>query len=347
MRAALTGNSRLLWGGGVLLAVALLGAGLYFFAGLGPTPQPDAPARKITIATTLHAGAAPLYVAVEKGYFKEEGLDVTLAPFTSGKAGLAAVLDSKADFATVAEIPLALAAMQGERIAIVATFFSGARDHKVIARKDRGIAAPLDLKGKKIGATAGTNSAFLLDLVLASVKLSRADVRLVNLKPEEMLAALTKGEVDATSTWQPTLGVLQKALGPNGVMFDGFDIQGIFTVTLNLAGRQEFVKARPETVSKTLRALVRGSEFVRANSDEARRITSAAVGVDEALLREIWDGYRYSVRLDQSLPIALEDTSRWAIKNRLIDARAVPNYSDFIFPDELQRLNPAAVRLIR
>ena len=40
----------------------------------------------------------------------------------------------------------------------------------MIARKDRGIVAPADLKGKSVGMTFGTNSAFLLDLVLASVK---------------------------------------------------------------------------------------------------------------------------------------------------------------------------------
>jgi NitT/TauT family transport system substrate-binding protein len=74
-----------------------------------PAGQPE----KITIAilTTIHPTLVK--IADAKGFFREEGLDVTLQPHSSGKSALQSLLDNKADFATAADTPIMFAMMNG------------------------------------------------------------------------------------------------------------------------------------------------------------------------------------------------------------------------------------------
>lgn len=324
---------------------ALLALAVLPFAGCEDRVQQARVAlEKVTIASPPYLGLAPVYIAHAKGFFSEEGLDVTLLKMPSGKAGLEAVMAGTADFVPVSEIPLALAIMRGESVAIVATFFAGERDHGLIVRKTRAIRTPAEMRGMTIAYTAGTTSQFLLDLLLSDAGLSKEDVHAVNLDPQEMAAAMARGEVDAASTWHPALGEIQGQLGDKGVTLDG---KGVFSLSMNLAGRQDFVKAHPAAVQQTLTAIARAVRYIHANEAESIRITAAYGGMDEALLRQLWKDYRFDLKLDQSLVIALEDTSRWAIRNRLTAGADVPNYVDFIFAGAMTSFNPAAVRLIR
>jgi NitT/TauT family transport system substrate-binding protein len=184
-------------------------------------------------------------------------------------------------------------------------------------------------------------------MVLTGAGLSSADVRLVNLAPDALVAAMAKGEIDAASTWHPYLNSIQDELGPRALKFDGFDVQGLFSLTVNVAVLQDLVKTRPGATEKLLRALIKAADFIKANPEEARRITAEFSKLDDALLRDLWRGYRFGVRLNQSLPVALEGVSRWAIQNQLTDAREVPNFSKVIYPDPLLKINPGAVSLIR
>ena len=302
------------------------------------------PLEKVTLMASVQPALAPFYVALEKGYFRRERLEVNLVPTTSGKAGLVSVIDGKADFVSAAEIPLVLAAMGKKPFTIVATFYIGGKDHGVVARKNRDIARPADLKGKRIGVTPGTTSPFLLDLVLTDSGIRRDEVQLVDLRPEQMPEAMAKGELDAAATWDPTLRTLQRELGSNAITFDG---HGLFSYNFVLAANRDFATSRPETVKRFLRALVEANAFIRTHSDEAQRITVEKSGLDAALVREQLNGLAFRLTLDQSLVIALDDAARWAIRNKLTDAAEVPNFLNYITADPLHSLDAAAVSLVR
>ncbi|MFP5350831.1 MAG: ABC transporter substrate-binding protein [Gammaproteobacteria bacterium] len=303
--------------------------------------------QRLSIAAVVYPGSTTIHVAQDRGYFEAEGLHVTIHQFASGRACLNAVRSGKADVATVAEIPIALAAMQKEPIAVIATIFSGQKDHAVIARRDHGITQPTHLKGKRVGFVPGTTSAFLMDMVLGSAGLSRADVRSVELAADAIVPALLSGEVDAVSTWHPLLQQLQKELGLRGLTFDAFDVQGLFSLTVNVVVKREFLAANPEPTRRLLRALARAADFVERNPQEAQRTTARYSPLSEALLRELWGGYRFDIRLDQSLQIALEDVSRWAIRHRLAESSEVPDFRAFIAADALRQVKPEAISVIR
>ena len=302
------------------------------------------PPEKITIAYATHLNAVLVHIAFAKGLFKEEGLDATPQPHAFGKPALQMVLDGKADIATAADTPIMFAVMDGRKIAILAVIDSSDRNLGIVARRDRGISRPSDLKGKTIGITLGTGGDFFTETFLIVHGIDRKQVTIIDLKQDEMAAALATGKVDAASSWHPFLTQLQKDLGTKGLTFYS---ETIYTEAFCVAAGQDFVKQRPEAVKKVLRALIRAEAFLKQHPEESRRLVAEFIKVDKALLDEIWDIYNFRVTLDQALLVDLEDQTRWAIKNRLTTPRDMPNYLDFIYVDGLRAVKPEAVRIIR
>ncbi|HPC33436.1 MAG TPA: NrtA/SsuA/CpmA family ABC transporter substrate-binding protein [Syntrophales bacterium] len=324
----------------VLLAAAVLGG-----TACRQEPPPAAgPPEKITLAYPTTMLSVLTHIAYRKGYFLAEGLEVTpqLHPF--GKPALRAVLDGKADLAVVADTPIMFAVTGGEKIAILAVTGTSRRAVSIVARRDRGIAKAADLKGKRIGVPLGTTGDFFLDSLLTVQGIDRRKIRIVDLKPEEMLNALRQGKVDAVSIWNPTRRKIEAALQENGVRIDD---DNIYSDVSCLAARGDYVARHPETVRKALRALLRAETFVRTRPAEAREITAALTGIDPSSVREIWGLYTFQVLLDQALIVSLEDQTRWAVRQGLTPRREVPNYLDFIYTEGLLAVRPEAVRIIR
>ena len=76
--------------------------------------QDAAPPQKIAVAYTYQPQSALIHVAVAKGFFAEEGLDVQSQLYTYGKAALQSLLEHKSDIATVAETPVMFSVLKGE-----------------------------------------------------------------------------------------------------------------------------------------------------------------------------------------------------------------------------------------
>ncbi|MFZ2852811.1 MAG: NrtA/SsuA/CpmA family ABC transporter substrate-binding protein [Rhodocyclaceae bacterium] len=300
-------------------------------------PNTIQPLQKVTVAYTFQPQSTLVHLAQAKGFFTEEGLEVQSLMHTYGKAALQSVIENKADFATVAETPVMFSAFRGDPIVVIANIESSARNNGVVVRTDAGIAVPADLKGKRIGLTPGTTSDFFLDSLLTANGLTRQDIQPVPLKPEEMQEAMTARQVDAVSTWNYPLTQIKQQLGSEGKIF--LD-QQIYTETFNIATPQDFVNKNPETVKRFLRALIKAENFVAKNPDEAQSIMSAATKIDKKLIHDVWDAFNYRVVLDQTLLITLEDEARWAMKNKLTEQTAMPDFPRYIHADSLK-----AVRL--
>lgn len=300
--------------------------------------------QKITVAYTAQPGSALVLVAAAKGYFADEALDARMQAHTSGKAALQAVIGNKADFATVAETPIMFNVLKGEKILVVANIETSTMNHAIVARKSAGISGSGDLKGKRIGFVPGTTSDFFLDSLLTASGLTRQEIHPVALGIDEMQDAMMAKKVDAVSAWNCPLTQISRQLGSDGVIF--YD-QQIYTETFNIAAMQDFVRNNPEAVKRFLRALIKAENFVMKNPGEAQAIVSAAIQVDKELVFEIWNTFNYRITLDQILLIALEDETRWAMKNKLTDQTVMPDYMNYIHLDSLTAIKPEAVRMNR
>lgn len=302
------------------------------------------PPEKITIAYSTASNAMLMYVALAKDYFKEEGLSATLQPHAFGKPALQSVIDGNADIATAGDTPIVFAVMNGKKITTVAMIQTSNKNEAIVARQDRGIAGPSDLKGKKIGLTTGTTGDFFADSFLIAHGIDRTQVKFIDLKPSEMAAALDSGKVDAVSTWNPTLIQLKKKLGSNGIIFYG---ESLHTEIFCVAAMQDYVKKNPEAIKKLLRALIKAEAFVKQHPVEARHLVAELIKTDKTILDETWDIFTLRVTLDQALLIDFEEQTRWAVKKHLTERRDMPNYLDYIYMDGLAAVKPEAVRIIR
>ena len=333
---------RPIWIGISLVVIAMAAVGGYFW---WTQEQPRKPAEltKLTFAISVNPIASVGHIAFIKGFFKDEGLDVTLQFHTSGKASLNSVIERKANLATVADTPLAHAGLNKESIYILATIESSNKATAIVARKDKGISEPGDLKGKKIGVTIGSSGEFMLDTVLILNNISMEQVEIIDLKPEEMADALLTGKVDAVTTWPPFRFRAENIIGHTTTTFFG---TGMYTETFNLAASRDFVDQNPETVKRILRSAMKAEAFIRKNPDQSRALIANHLKIDRSLIDELWKILNFDVRLDQSLLTTLENQARWAIKNKYTDKTDVPNYLEFMFVDGLRAVRPDAVTVI-
>jgi NitT/TauT family transport system substrate-binding protein len=322
---------------GLVLLVALLGCR---GSRLGPAGAPQ----RITVSYTTQPQSTLIHVALAKGYFTQEGLEVQSLVHGFGKASLQTVLDHKADFATVAETPVMFKVLEGEPICVIANIEASNLNNGIVARRDAGITAPAMLKGKRIGYTPGTTSEFFLDSMLTSIGLTRKGIRGVSLAPDAMAAAIQAREVDAACTWNYPLTQIKRQLGAQGVIF--FDRE-IYTETFNVVAQQAYVQQHPDTVRRFLRALLEAEQFVAEAPGEAQAILAAATKTDPGIIREVWQAFNYRVQLDQTLIITLEDETRWAMNNRLTTQTVMPDYRKYIHFDSLLALKPEAVTFKR
>lgn len=308
-----------------------------------PAPKPAGPPEKITLAYSTAPNAILVHIALAKGFFTEEGLDVTPQPHAFGKLALKAVLDGKADIATVADTPFVFAVMNGAQITALATIQTSNKNQAIVARRDRGITKPADLKGKNIGVTLGTNADFFLDTLLLTHAMTRKQVSLIDMKPDEMAAALDQRSVDAVATFDPTVKQLDRQLGENGIVFFG---ESLYTEMFCVAGTQEYVQKKPEAIKKFLRALIKAETFSQQHAKEARGLVAAFINLDKTLLDQLWNDLNLKVTLDQALLVDFEDQTRWLLKNRLSSGTEMPNYLKHIHIESLKAVKPVAVSIV-
>lgn len=330
----------------VLIAVVLTGLAFagYYLLSNRTEHKPAGPPEKITLAYSATTDSVFAEVAQQLGYFEEEGLEVTPHLHPYGKLALQEVLDGTADFATAAETPVMLAVMKGAKISVIATIQTSNRNTAIVARKDKGILTPADLKGRTIGTTLGTSGDFFMDAFLAVHGIARKDMKVLDVKAEKLQNTLMRGDVDAVSAFNPYVVRLQKKLGNRGITF--YD-ENIYTQTFNIVAGREFINRNPGTVRKMLLALIKAEEFVMQNPEEAQKLVADISRLDIGMVREVWSGINFGVTLDQSLVLALEEESRWAMNSGVIVREKIPNYLDFIYFDGLESIRPKSVRILR
>jgi NitT/TauT family transport system substrate-binding protein len=299
---------------------------------------------KLSIAVPSVPHSSLIYIAAAQGYFAGEGLEVTILPAVHGKVAVELVSQGKADLGTASEVVFVLAALKGQSLGIVASICSSSSDLAVIARRDRGIAAPRHIAAKRVGATLGTAGEFFLWAFLIRHKLPPGSVTLVDLPPGRIGPELASGTVDAISTWQPNVLDAQAALGANAVSF--FEPLA-YTETFNLIGRGDFIASHRGSIEKLLRALLKAEQFGQARPDEALKLVDERLKVGVDALGPPWKAFDFRVDLRQSQINTMEEAARWAIERGYSDRKAVPNFLPDLRLDALLAVRPERVTVMR
>ncbi|MET4255219.1 ABC-type nitrate/sulfonate/bicarbonate transport system substrate-binding protein [Bradyrhizobium sp. S3.12.5] len=320
----------------VLLAISTYAVGLN--SGVGAKAEDVLKAR---LAQNLGPISGLAIVAKTKGLFAKQALDISVSNFTSGKQCLDTVVGGGADIATTAEAPVTAAAMAQQPIAFVAGMEYS--DLKTMTAASAAIRTKADLRGKRIGFTAGTGSEVYTAVLLKAAGLTAKDVTLVNLRPQEMLPALAAGSIDAFDTWEPHVANAKKALGGGAVLLD---TKGLYSETFNVVVMRSYLEANPAVIGKFLAALIEAEGWVKAYPDEAIDIIATATGMKRDELTLIWPDYVYHVRLDDKLLETLKTHAAWRLATGNHPPGAgMPDFLQIIATAPLKALDAARVTL--
>ena len=323
---------------GVILAAILLAAGVYYFS---QEYEPEMARENVTIC--YYAALSGLVtIANEEGFFSQQGLDVTLKKYPVGaKTAFESMFDGECSIATVSETTIV--SMNMKDFSIFTTIGTSDNNTKIIASTDRGIRKPADLRGKRIAAKKGGSSHFFLYVFLLKNGISENDVTILFRNTEELPEGLAKGDFDAFPTAEPYISRTKKLLGDKGVVFAE---PGLSITTFNLVAMNSFIKNRPLVIDRILLGLIQAEEYVKKYPDETIKVLSKQYGIEGSEISAILDDTNLEVSLDQDLLLSLEDETRWAINNNQTDRTIVPNYLDFISPDNLEKIKPNSVTVI-
>ena len=304
--------------------------------------------KPVRLGLPLQSTAALAMVAVDAGLMSEEGLDVRVHEYPSGKRALQDLLQGKVDVATCADVPIVFASFQHNDFRIIATIGSLTTSiERVVARKDRGIEKPRDLRGKRIATQRGSAVHFFLHVFLAKHGLSEKDVEMVFLKAEDLPQALVSGQVDAFSMREPYVGQAVRRLGDNAVVFAD---PRVYFRSEHLVASTAFLREHPEQAERIVAAIVRAEELAAGDRDRTIEIVQARLdgdSADPARVGQEIQNLALQVSLSQFLLTSLEDEARWALNFGLVEAAEMPNYLRFIYTDALEAVAPGAVTIIR
>lgn len=212
----------------------------------------------LTVATLPTPDAATLYLAIQKGYFKAEGLNVKPSILGNGADIVNRVVSGNADFADSGYIPIILAASNGVKLRVVVDAYQGrSKLYPIMTLPSSGIHDAKGLAGKKIGIinTKGF-PALLTQSALQGAGLKVSDVKYVEVQLPAMAGALKNHSIDAAFMSDPWVSQLEQQLGARQVV----DTMSGPTADLAVGGyiaSQRFAQKNPKTVAAFQRAMAK------------------------------------------------------------------------------------------
>lgn len=238
--------------------------------GVAQTPE----AAKVTIAVggknLLYY--LPLTVAEQLGYFKAEGLDVTIVDFAGGSRALQAVVGGSADVVSGAFEHTVNMQFKGQHMR--AFVLQGAAPQIVLGINPKtmpGFGTIADLKGKKVGVTApGSSTNVMLNFVLAKAGLKPSDVSVIGVGAGNgAVAAMRAGQIDAISNLDPVITLLQrsgdlKIVSDTRVLAESDKVFGGPMPAGCLYAMQAFIDGHPGVTQALTNAIVRADKWIRA-----------------------------------------------------------------------------------
>ena len=228
----------------------------------------SAQAQKVTVGAASTTSDAPIYIADKKGYFRDEGLEVTVTNFRSAADMVAPLGSGQLDAgAGSASAGLYNAVLRDIKIRIVADKASsppGYGGTKILVRKDHVESGRFkdikDFKGMKFAMNApGVSNTATLYTLLKSAGLKYSDVETVNLPFPEHVVALKNKSVDASASVEPGPAIAIKNGDAILVKSDDEILPNHQIAVLLYA--EDFASKRPELAKKFMRAYIRAVRF--------------------------------------------------------------------------------------
>jgi NitT/TauT family transport system substrate-binding protein len=306
-----------------LLAVALVALGAAVWASCGE--DDDSPAAAAAEPTTVKVGVlpigdvAPLFLGVEKGFFREEKLNIEHQFAEGGAAIVPAVVsgDLQIGFSNVPS--LVIAGSKGLPVRILAHGASAGTNAKdapdaVMVGKDSDIRTPRDLEGKTIAVNTLNNVSHLVtNNALERSGVDHRKVEYTEVPFPEVPATLEAGRVDAAFVMEPFVSAVEQA-GGRTILTPMEQTERNHTIATWFAS-ERFIEEQPAVVERFVRAVKRSNDYARRHPDEVRRVVPTYTKTPAKVARAI-NLTQWQSELDRS---SIELTARLSERYGFVD----------------------------
>ncbi len=288
-------------------------------------------ADEIRFAYQDRVADAASIVALEEGIFSAAGLQIKRMRFSSGPATSEALYTGAADIGTMGDAAVVISCARNAGLVVLASYGGGEYRHRMISRKGLELKVPSDLKGKTIAVKKGTSTYGGLLAWLARNNMSRSDINLVDMRPGDMIEALSAGSIDVLCASEPT-PTLAEVRG--GHSFG--DLSGLGNnYPILLVARKKYVEGHEEQVVQFLRAMAQAVDRVNRSPEEVSLLLSRVTGMAVELSRQSLANHQFAMTLNDATLNSLNQTGA-----ALADFGAIssaPDIRDSIRTDLLEK----------
>jgi NitT/TauT family transport system substrate-binding protein len=214
---------------------------------------------------------SPYFVALDKGWYKEEGLEPTILTGKGSGDVVKRVDIGSADIGIVDTGVLIVARAQGAKVKIVSMLFDKS-PYCMWMWKDSGINSPKDLVGKKIGAPPGDAQRTIFPALAQANGFDPDKVTFVNIAAEAKFSALAAKQMDVIFDYYSGAPFFHKAMGEENVKYMMFADYGIDVYSNALVASEKYIKENPGIIKRFVKASLRGWEFALKNPEESIEI---------------------------------------------------------------------------
>jgi len=235
----------------------------------------------------------PCWVALEKGFFEKEGAKVEVAGiFKAGPEMMSAFAAGALDMGYVGVAP-ATTAVANKTTRVVVLAQVNTEGSAIVVKKDGTVQNIPELVGK-IAVVPGHSTVqdSLFRKALYQFKISPDQVKIMVLKPPEMIGALRTDQIDAFIAWEP-YPAKAITMGVGRVLAASRDIWKDHPCCV-LAADADFLDSRPEKAKGVVCGHVKAIDFIRQHREEAIKIGVKYTGMDEASVRLAMENVNYT-----------------------------------------------------
>ena len=230
---------------------------------------------------------APWYVAVDKGFFKDEGLNVEILPSKGTADAVRGVLTGIAPIGLIDVPSLAASGEVGDGVKIVAGAYVEAPYCVYSLNPGANVTEPKQLEGLKFGSSSAS---FLPNIWRAFMNLNGLDparLEVVNIDASARVTMLAAGQVDAVDQFLMSGPAIRRAAPDKEPVCLFAADYGLDLYSNSIGVQEAFLDKNPETVKSFVKAAMRGWQYSMANRDEAADIMVKMVpALDRGIVRE-------------------------------------------------------------
>lgn len=258
----------------ILVVFPLVLAIVGLVVGLGPdTPSAQQPPQKVVFALNWFpvGDHAAYWVALEKGYYRQRGLDVDMQNSKGSGDSIAKVDTGRADVGLADSAVVIASAARGTRIKVVGMVFDKS-PLNIWSRKEAPITKPKDLEGKSVAAPPGDGQRQMFPAFARLHGIDQSKVTWVNVEPAAKVPALAEKRVDAVADYTTGLPFYEKAIGKgNAVMLPWAD-HGFDMYSMSIIASEKTMKERGPVLKAFLEASYLGWRDVMSDPKSALEI---------------------------------------------------------------------------